>query len=99
MLSADAQMNVGNYVADGKVKRHAIGMDARLNVDDENPILDNMFCEVEFPEMTDQGMFGNTACWNLLPRVNDERLSDIIDHWFDEATVVSWDNAFWLHEQ
>jgi hypothetical protein len=100
MLNAEVRMNVGNDVLCGHVKRRAVGPDGKLiGTYDENPILNTMVYEVEFPDGQVQEYSANLIAENMLSQVDDEgfsitMLEAIIDHQKDEANAVSTPDAY-----
>jgi hypothetical protein len=100
ILNAEVRMNMGNEVLNGKVKRRAIGADGKvIGTYDENPILNTMVYEVEFPDGQVQEYSANLIAENMLLQVDDEGFSvtmmeGIVDHKKDGSVAVSKEDAY-----
>ena len=100
MLNAEVLMNSGNGLAKGKVKQRAQGADGRtIGTYDDNPILNTVVYEVEFPDGYIKEYSANVIAENMLNQVDAEGFSTtmmegIIDYKKDEASAVSKTDAF-----
>ena len=95
LINSEVQLQQGESIAVGTVKRRALGPDGHVvgNYDD-NPIMNSIVYEVEFPDGEVKEYAANVIAENVLSQVDSEgftlRLMEgIIDHHKDEATAVS----------
>ena len=100
IINAEVRMQLGEEYVTGKVKQRALGPDGRVaGTYDENPILNSIVYEVEFPDGQVREYAANVIADNILSQVDDDGFSHtlmegIIDYKRDETAVPMIDK--WL---
>jgi len=95
LINAEVQLQLGDQMSRGIVRRRATGPDGRAHgVYDSNPIRNSIVYEVEFPDGQVKEYAANVIAENILARVDQEGYSitmmeGIIDYEKDEAVAVS----------
>lgn len=94
LINSEVQLQNGDGVSVGRVKRRAIGPDGTVaGTYDDNPILNSVVYEVEFPDGQVKEYAANVIAENILSQVDEEgfsitMLEGIIDYKRDEAKAV-----------
>jgi hypothetical protein len=94
IINAEVQMQNGNELSTGKVVRRALGPDGKTTGSyADNPILNSIVYEVEFPDGQTKEYAANTIAENMLSQIDDDGYSTalmqgIIDFKKDDATAV-----------
>ena len=95
MLHSEVSLQLGENMTVGKVTKRAIGPDGTVaGTYDENPCLNTMIYEVEFPDGQSKAYAANVIAENMLTQVDSDGYSRtlmeaIVDYRKDEATAVS----------
>ena len=93
IINSEVQLQLGEEFAVGKVKQRAVGPDGEVvGTYDENPMLNSIVYEVEFPDGQVREYGANVIAENMLTQVDSDgyRLSlmdGIIDYRKDETAV------------
>jgi len=94
ILHAEVSLQLGEELVTGKVARRALGPDGRVTgTYDENPMLNSMIYEIEFPDGQIKEYAANVIAENMLTQVDADGYSitmmdAIIDYRKDDATAV-----------
>jgi hypothetical protein len=94
ILHSEVSLQLGESIAVGKVTKRAIGPDGTVaGTYDENPVLNTMIYEVEFPDGQLKEYAANVLAENMLTQVDSDGFSltmmeAIIDYRRDEAVAV-----------
>ena len=94
MINAEIQLQKDNEMAHGRVKRRALGPDGRVcGTYDDNPMMNSIIYEVEFPDGEVKEYAANVIGENMLTQVDSEgftvtMMDGIIDHAKNEAVAV-----------
>jgi hypothetical protein len=94
IISSEVQLQLGDAMSTGQVKRRALGPDGIVvGKYDDNPILNSIVYEVEFPDGQVKEYAANVIAANMLSQVDSEGysttfMSSIVDHKKDEETAV-----------
>ena len=100
MLNAEIQLNLGDTVSTGVVKQRVLGADGRaIGTYDEDPRLNTMVYEVEFPDGQVRDYSANVLAENMLRQVDSEgftvtMVDGIVDHQRDPAVAVPKSDGF-----
>ena len=79
IANAEAQLQLGNELSKGVVKRWAVGPEGKVvGSYDDNPILNSMVYEVEFPDGQVKECAANIITENVLTQVDSEGCSSIM---------------------
>jgi hypothetical protein len=95
ILNAEVSLQLGDDMALGKVTQRAVGPDGNVaGTYDDNPMLNTMIYEVEFPDGQMKEYAANIIAENMLTQVDSEGYSTvlmqgIIDFQKDDAVAVS----------
>jgi hypothetical protein len=95
ILHSEVSLQLGEEMSVGKVTKRAIGPDGvTAGTYDENPYLNSMIYEVEFPDGQIKEYAANMIAENMLTQVDEDgfsltMLKAIIDHRKDEAVAIS----------
>jgi len=98
-INAKAQPQLGEEFAVGRVKQCAVGPDGKLaGTCDENPVLNSIVCEVEFPDGEVRECSANIIAENMLTQIDLDGCSlslmkGIIDCRKDEMAVPMEDKC------
>ena len=69
-------MQVNDAMQNGVVKRRSVGPDGKLaGKYDDNPALNSLVCEVEFPDGTMKECAANVIAENVISQVDDDGFS------------------------
>ena len=94
LINAEVALQLGESMATGKVTQRAIGPDGRVvGSYDDNPYLNSVIYEVEFPDGQVKEYAANIIAENMLTQVDSDGFSTslmegIVDYKKDEATAV-----------
>jgi hypothetical protein len=94
IINAEVQLQNGNELTTGKVVRRALGPDGTtVGSYADNPILNSIVYEVEFPDGQTKEYAANTIAENMLSQIDSDGYSTalmqgIIDYKKDEATAI-----------
>jgi hypothetical protein len=97
IINAEVQMQLGHEYVTGTVKRRALGPDGKVvGTYDENPILNSIIYEVEFPDGQVREYSANVIAENMLAQVDDDGFSrtlmdSIIDYKRDDTAILPED--------
>ena len=100
LLNAEVRLNLGDDIAHGTVKRRAAGADGKaIGTYDDNPMLNTMVYEIEFPDGQVKEYSANIIAENMLTQVDSKgftitMMEGIVDYRKDEATAVSKADGF-----
>ena len=100
LINAKVQLQLENDMTLGRVKQQALGPDGTtVGTHDENPCLNSIVCEVEFPDGQVKEHAANLIAENMLSQVDHEGYSTtlmagIVDYHKDEATAVPKDEKW-----
>ena len=95
ILHSEVSLQLGENMSVGKVTKRALGPDGIVaGTYDENPCLNTMIYEVEFPDGTLKEYAANVIAENMLTQVDSDgfsltMLEGIIDYRKDESQAVS----------
>lgn len=93
IINAEVQLQLGDEFMTGKVKQRALGPDGKVvGTYDENPILNSIVYEVEFPDGQVREYSANVIAENMFAQVDDEGYSHmlldaLIDYKRDETAI------------
>jgi hypothetical protein len=93
LINAKVQLQLGDELAVGKVTQHAVGPDGRVvGTYDDNPMLNSIVYDVEFPDGQVLEYSANVIAENMLTQVDSDGYSlslmeGIIDYRKDETAV------------
>ena len=99
IINAEVQMQLGHDCATGTVKQRALGPDGKVvGTCDENPILNSIICEVEFPDGQVREYGANVIAENMLAQVDDDGFSrtlmeSVIDCKRDDTAIPPEDKC------
>ena len=94
IINAEVQLQLDDEIATGKVRRRALGPEGEtVGSYDDNPILNSMLYEVEFPDGQVKEYAANVIAENMSAQVDDDGFSTttlkaIIDYKKDESVAV-----------
>ena len=94
LLNAEVALQLGEKMATGKVTRRAVGPDGTVaGTYDDNPYLNSVVYEIEFPDGQVKEYVANVIAENMLTQVDSKgfavtMMEGIIDYKRDEATAV-----------
>ena len=94
MINAEVQLQQGHEFVTGKVKRRALGLDGRtMGSWSDNPIMNSMIHEVEFPDGQVEEYSANIIAKNILSQVDSDGYSMqlmqvIVDYKCDDSMAV-----------
>jgi hypothetical protein len=94
ILHSEVSLQLGDEITVGRVTKRAIGPDGTVAGSyDENPYLNSMIYEVEFPDGQTKEYAANMIAENMLTQVDEDgfsltMLDGIIDHRKDEEVAV-----------
>ena len=94
MINAEVEWQQGHEFVTGKVKRHALGPDGRTMCSwSDNPIMNSMIYEVEFPDGQVKEYGTNIIAKNILLQVDSDGYSMqlmqvIVDYKCDDSVAV-----------
>jgi hypothetical protein len=94
LINSEVALQLGDKMSIGKVSQRAIGPDGRtVGSYDDNPYLNSVVYEVEFPDGQVKEYAANVIAENMLTQVDSEGYSitmmeGIVDYKKDEATAV-----------
>jgi hypothetical protein len=94
ILNSEVSLQLGEDMAVGKVARRALGPDGRVTgIYDENPMLNSMIYEIEFPDGQVKEYAANVITENTLTQVDADGYSitmmdAIIDYRKDDSIAV-----------
>jgi hypothetical protein len=94
IISAKVQLQLGDEVSVGQVRRRALGPDGIVvGTYHDNPIMNSIVYEVEFPDGQVKEYAANVIAENMLSQIDEDGYSttlmeSIIDHMKDESTAV-----------
>ena len=100
LLNSEIQMQIDETVTHGTVKRRAIGADGRtIGTYDDNPLLNTMVYEVEFPDGQIKEYSANLIVENMLTQVDEDgytitMMEGIVDYHKDDAVAISKSDGF-----
>ena len=100
LLNAEVQMKLGEDIAYGKVKQCTLGADRKaIGTYDDNPALNTMIYEVEFPDGQVKEYSANNIAQNMLAQVDSEGFSTMMiegigDYNRDDSVTVPKANAY-----
>jgi hypothetical protein len=104
ILHSEVSLQLGDEMSVGHVTKRAIGPDGTIaGTYDENPYLNSMIYEVEFPDEQVQEYAANTIAENMLTQVDEDgfsptMMSAIIDYRKDvDATISKADKHVVTH--
>jgi hypothetical protein len=95
LINAEVQLQLGEKILPAKVVRRALGPDGHVTGEyHENPMLNSIVYEAEFPDGEIKEYSANVIAENMLTQVDSEGFSltmieGIVDYRKDEATAVS----------
>ena len=95
LLNSEVLLNQGDEVKCGTVKQRAMGADHKtIGTYDDNPVLNTMVYEVNFPDGYVKEYAANIIAKNMLTQVDSDgftttMMEGIVDYNKDEATAVS----------
>jgi hypothetical protein len=95
LINAEVQLQLGDEMCSGKVVRQSLGPDGRTaGMYDDNPMLNSVIYDIEFPDGQTKEYAANTIAENMLTQVDCDGYSTtlmqgIIDFKKDEATAIS----------
>jgi hypothetical protein len=95
LINAEVQLQLGDEMCSGKVVRRSLGPDGRTaGMYDDNPMLNSVIYDIEFPDGQTKEYDANTIAENMLTQVDCDGYSTtlmqgIIDFKKDEATAIS----------
>jgi hypothetical protein len=95
IINAEVQLQLGNELSLGKVVRHALGPDGVTTGSyADNPMLNSIVYEVEFPDGQTKEYAANTIAENMLSQVDSDGYSTtlmqgIVDYKKDDSTTIS----------
>jgi hypothetical protein len=95
LINAEVQLQQGDDMMSAKVRKRALDNDGKVvGTYDENPILNSIVYEVEFPDGQVKEYSANTIAENMLTQVDSDGftltlMEGIVDYRKDEATAVS----------
>jgi hypothetical protein len=93
IINAEVQLQLGEEFVTGKVKQRALGPDGKVTGSyDDNPMLNSIIYEVEFPDGQVREYSANVIAENMLSQVDDDGYSRtlmeaLIDYKRDETAV------------
>ena len=100
LINAEVQLQLGDQMSHGVVRRRSIGPDGRSHGEyDDNPFLNSIIYEVEFPDGQVREYAANVIAENILTQVDSEGYSltmmeGIVDYKKDPDTAVSMADRF-----
>ena len=100
LINAEVMLQLGEELQTAKVVQRSLGPDGRTAGEyDDNPILNSVVYDVEFPDGTIREYAANIIAENMLTQVDSEGFSltmmeGIIDYRKDAATAVSKDDQW-----
>ena len=100
LINAEVLLHHGDHVQSARVIQRSIGPDGTITGEyDDNPILNSIIYDVEFPDGTIKEYSANVIAENMLTQVDSDRftmtmMGDIIDHKKDAAMTVSKDDIY-----
>ena len=95
IINSEVQLQLGDDMVTGKVSRRALGPDGKVAGSyDDNPVLNSIVYEVEFPDGQVKEYAANVIAENMLTQVDSEGFSltmmeGIVDYEKDESNAVS----------
>ena len=99
IVNAEVQLQLGEEFVTGRVKQHVLGPDGKVTGScDENPMLNLITCEVEFPDGQVREHAADVIAENMLAQVDDEGFSQtmmeaLIDHKHDDTVIPMEDKC------
>ena len=85
-MSVEIHVHHGDIIKKGKVAGRLIGPDGTtIGQHDENPILNSVICDVEFPDGQVKEHAANVIAENMLSRVDEDGFSNVM-----LESIVSW---------
>ena len=100
IVNAEVMMQLGEDMVTGKVKQRTIGPDGRaIGTYDDNPYLNSIIYDVEFPDGQVKEYGANIIAENMLSQVDADGMSTtlmeaIVDHKKDESKAVHADDKY-----
>jgi hypothetical protein len=100
LINAEVQLQLGDDMINAKVKKRALGHDGTtVGTYDDNPMLNSIIYEVEFPDGQVKEYSANTIAENMLTQVDSDgftltMMEGIVDYQKDDATAVSKQDMF-----
>jgi hypothetical protein len=95
LINAEVQLQLGDEMCSDKVVRRTLGPDGRTaGMYDDNPMLNSVIYDIEFPDGQTKEYAANTIAENMLTQVDCDGYSTtlmqgIIDFKKDESTAIS----------
>ena len=95
LINSEVQLQHGDHIAVGTVRQRAIGPNGTTHgTYDDNPILNSIIYEVEFPDGQVKDYAANVIAENILSQVDDEGFSNtllasILDYKCNPTTAIS----------
>lgn len=100
LINAEVQLQLDDEVRTARVTKRAIGPDGKTTgTYDDNPVLNSVVYEVEFPDGQVKEYSANVIAENMLTQVDSEGFSTtlmeaIVDHRRDPAVATSKDDKY-----
>ncbi len=100
LINAQVQLQQGDDVTSGKVRARALDTEgSAIGTYDDNPMLNSMLYEVEFPDGQVKEYSANIIAENMLTQVDSDGftmtlMDGVIDYRRDESTAVSRSDAY-----
>ena len=97
MINAEVRLQQGHEFVTGKVKRHALGPSGRTISWSDDPIMNSMIYEVEFPDRQVKEYSTNIIAENILSQADSDGYSMqlmqvIVDYKRDDSVAVQMAN-------
>jgi hypothetical protein len=95
LINAEVQLQLGDDITSARVSKRATGSDGKtVGTYNDNPILNSIVYEVEFPDGQVKEYSANTIAENMLTQVDSDGftltlMEGIVDYRKDEETAVS----------
>ena len=100
MINAEVQLQLRDRVQSARVIQRSLGLDGKVaGLYDDNPLLNSMVYDLEFPDGTIKEYSANIIAENMLTQVDSDgftmtMMEGIIDHKKDESTAISKDDKY-----
>ena len=99
-INSEVALQIDNEVKKGKVVRRAMGPDGKVTgTYDDNPILNTVLYDIEFPDGQVREYAANVIAENMLTQVDSEgftltMMKGIVDYKMDPAVAVPKDEKY-----